>query len=238
MLHDKAFIINLHGVGEPPRPYEKGEGRYWLGQTELERVLDFVQDRRRSSNIEITVDDGNCSDYEIVAPELRKRGLNATFFVLAGRLDQVGYLRRSQLRELSKEGFEIGSHGLDHVDWTAADDEALARELLNSKLIIENIIDRRVTAAAIPFGLYDRRVLHALLQFGYGNVFSSDGGPRMSSAWPIPRYSVQSGFEDAALRSRIIGSRFLPRRAASEVRIRLKSSLRISTVQSFKNTLP
>jgi peptidoglycan/xylan/chitin deacetylase (PgdA/CDA1 family) len=233
-VQEKAFIINLHGVGEPPRPYEPGERRYWLGRAALERVLDFVQHNRRSSNIELTVDDGNRSDYEIVAPELRKRRLNATFFVLAGRLDQVGYLRRSQLRELSEEGFEIGSHGLYHVDWTAAKDEALARELLNSKLIIEDIIGRTVTAAAVPFGLYDRRVLHTLLHFGYRYVFSSDGGPRLTSAWPIPRYSLQSGFDSTALRSRITGSMFLHRRVAAEVRIRLKSSLRRSSVQPFR----
>lgn len=223
-MQQRPFIINLHGIGEAVRPYELGEKPYWIGRDELKRALDFVQSRRDSADIGLTVDDGNSSDFEIVAPELRKRGVNATFFVLAERLDQNGYLRRSQVRELAGEGFEVGSHGLNHVAWTGVDDRTLEREVRDSKAIIEGIIGRPVTSASTPFGLYDRRVLRCLRRSGYRDVFSSDGTPRLTSAWPTPRQSLRSGFDIEALTNRAARQSFSSL-VGKEVKIRVKCLL-------------
>ena len=228
-MNERPVILNFHGIGEPARPYEPGERPYWLGRDELERVLDLVQN---VADIALTVDDGNSSDYEILAPELRKRRLTATFFVLAAKLDQAGYLRRSQVRELAQGGFEIGSHGLHHVDWVSSDDASLAREVAESKQIIEAVTGRPVTAAAAPFGLYDRRVLRALAKAGYRRVFSSDGGPRLTAAWPTPRHTLQSGLDINAL-DRHVGRRSLYDRARTEFRVLAKSLLLRSTIHPF-----
>ncbi|WP_404517161.1 polysaccharide deacetylase family protein [Bradyrhizobium ottawaense] len=206
------------------RPYEPGEKPYWVGRDELERALDLVQSSRGAADIGLTVDDGNSSDFEIVAPELRKRDIKAAFFVLAERLDQNGYLRRSQVRELAGEGFEVGSHGLNHVDWTRVDDGTLEREVRDSKAIIEDIIGRPVTSASTPFGLYDRRVLRCLRRSGYRDVFSSDGTPRLTSAWPTPRQSLRSGFDIEALASRAARQSFWSL-VGREVKIRAKCLL-------------
>ncbi len=217
-----SFILNFHGIGNAPRPYEPGERPYWLDPDELSRVLDFVQARSGTAEILLTVDDGNSSDHEILAPELQKRSLSATFFVLAGKLDRAGYLRRSQVRDLAQRGFEIGSHGLDHVSWVMADDVSLACELRESKRIIEAAIGRPVTSAAAPFGRYDRRVLRALAEAGYRRVFSSDGGPRLTEAWPTPRQTLRSGIDIGTL-ARQIGRWSLYHRARTELRVVMKS---------------
>ncbi len=227
------FIINLHGVGKIPRAYESGEGPYWIDSVDLESILDFVERHPRLDSIGFSFDDGNRSDHAIAAPALRRRGLRARFFVLAGRLDKDGYLSRGQVRELSEEGFEIGSHGCDHVDWTKARNEILACELKDSKAIIEDIIGRPVTGAAIPFGSYDRRVLGALSHFGYREVFSSDGGPRLTSGWPTPRYSLRRGVELHALADRIDTSAAFLGRAQTEARLRVKASLCRQTLRSL-----
>lgn len=219
-----SFILNLHGIGNTEREYEPGEGPYWLSRDELAQVLDIVQAISSSVNIALTVDDGNSSDYEIVAPELRKRGLVATFFVLAGKLDQPGYLRRSQVRDMAADGFEIGSHGLHHVRWAATEDVALGIEVGRSKEILESITGRPVLAAAAPFGSYDRRVLRALARSGYQRVFSSDGAPRLTAAWPTPRQTLRSGVDLTAL-ARQIGRLALHERVRSELRILAKSWL-------------
>jgi peptidoglycan/xylan/chitin deacetylase (PgdA/CDA1 family) len=229
-VSEQPFILNLHGVGDAPRPYEPGERPYWLSCEELGRVLDLVQAKSDATDIVLTVDDGNSSDYKIIAPELRKRGLAATFFVLAGKLDQPGYLRRSEVRDLVQAGFEIGSHGLYHVDWVSADDASLVCEVGESKQIIEAVIGRAVTAAAAPFGRYDRRVLLALARSGYHRVFSSDGGPRLTTAWPTPRQTLRTGVDIEAL-ARQIGRRSLHHRARTELRVLVKSSLLGSAIR-------
>jgi peptidoglycan/xylan/chitin deacetylase (PgdA/CDA1 family) len=229
----QPFILNFHGIGDASRPYEPGERPYWLSRDELVLVLDLVQAELDAADIVLTVDDGNSSDHEILAPELRRRGMAATFFVLAGKLDQPGYLRRSQVRDLAEGGFEIGSHGLHHIDWVSSDDGSLASEVGESKQIIEAVTGRPVTAAAAPFGLYDRRVLRALAKSGYRQVFSSDGGPRLTAAWPTPRHTLRSGVAIEAL-ARQIGRRSLHHRARTELRVLVKSSLLRSAIQPFR----
>ena len=124
-----AFIINFHGIGRALRVYEPREEQYWVDEADLESVLDIVERPPDRQSIRVTFDDGNSSDYTTAASALRRRGLHASFFVLAGRLDQKGYLSKDQVRELCEDGFEIGSHGCDHIDWTTARDEVLTREL-------------------------------------------------------------------------------------------------------------
>lgn len=232
-MRNQSFFINLHGIGEAPRPYERGEKPYWLRRDELERVLDLVQAKSSSADIALTVDDGNSSDYEVLAPTLRERGMMATFFVLAGKLDQPGYLRRSQVRELAVDGFEIGSHGLHHVDWAGSGDGALAREVGDSKQIIEAVTGCPVTAASAPFGQYDRRVLRALANFGYRRVFSSDGGPRLTVAWPTPRRTLRTGVDIEAL-GRQIDGHSMHHRLRSELRLQVKASLPPSVLRAFR----
>jgi peptidoglycan/xylan/chitin deacetylase (PgdA/CDA1 family) len=228
------FIINLHGVGEVPRSLDVGEKQYWISSDSLEACLDFAKGHPRRECIRFTVDDGNISDYAIIAPALQRRGFHATFFVLAGRLGHKGYLSRRQVRELRDQGFEIGSHGVDHIDWTRTSDELLTRELMDSKSILEDVTRCAVQSAAIPFGLYDRRVLWALDRCDYCKVYSSDGGPRLSTVGPIPRYSLQEGTDLRVLADRIDSSFALLRRALTEVRIRIKSSLQRDTLRGLR----
>ena len=220
----------MHGVGNIRREYEPGEQLYWIKESDLGRVLDLVKRHPRFESIRLTFDDGNSSDYEIAVPALRKRGLKASFFVLGGRLNQSGYLSKAQVRELADEGFEIGSHGLRHVDWTKVNDEILQQELKGSKEVLEDAVGRPVNSASIPFGRYDRRVLRALSHCGYLDIFSSDGGPRLTKAWPVPRYSLRREVDLGALSSRITADASPINRIRNEARLVAKASLARSTL--------
>lgn len=185
-----ATIHNLtfHGVGEPPRSLDPGEAIVWLSTDRFTAMLDTLVGR---ADVRITFDDGNRSDVEVALPALALRGLNATFFVLAGRLDDPEHLGCDDLERLIDAGMTIGSHGLSHLNWRRCDDEQLAGELAQSRRILEAVTRRPVTRVAVPFGAYDRRVLrHARHVGGYERVFTSDGGPARPAAWLQPRTTV------------------------------------------------
>ena len=76
-----SLILNFHGIGGASREFEQGEQPYWLEVDAFTKILDVVA--QAPSQVMITFDDGNASDVLIAAPELRKRGLKAHFFVLA-----------------------------------------------------------------------------------------------------------------------------------------------------------
>ncbi len=185
-------IINLtfHGIGEPERALEPGEEQFWLDSDQFQSALDSVEGR---SDVRITFDDGNASDLEQALPRLRQRGLTATFFVVAGRLGDPGFLDEQDVRALAAAGMGIGSHGLRHRPWRGLDEPALKEEHAAAKRLLEEVVDRPVTEAACPFGSYDRCVLRSLRRHGYRRAYTSDPGMTRLDDWIQSRYTVRPG---------------------------------------------
>lgn len=187
-----VVILNFHGLGRPARELEPGEAPYWISAEFYEAIIARIAKGGFPYPIEITFDDGNASDAEIGAPVLEAHGLSASFFALAGRIDEPGSLSSAQIKTLISKGHRIGTHGMDHVDWTGLDGEGQRYEFEESRRLLSEITEAKITQAAIPFGLYNRNVLQSLKQLGYEKIYSSDGGRAGSRAWPQPRTSVQN----------------------------------------------
>ncbi|WP_421982344.1 polysaccharide deacetylase family protein [Roseibium sp.] len=190
MQNSKLRIINFHGIGTPKRPLEEGEEHYWISEQQYSAFLDLVAPVR--DRVLITFDDGNLSDLETGAKGLQERALTATFFPLAGRLNEPGALGKDQLQELLSLGHKIGSHGYDHVSWKHLDEGQARKELWDAKALLEDSIGQQISEAAIPFGMYGKRTLRQLRSAGYERVYSSDGGSFQGCPFPIPRWSVRA----------------------------------------------
>ena len=179
--------ITFHGVGPQPRVIEAGEDRVWLSSTRFAEILDTLA---QHDDVAIMFDDGNASDVREALPALLDRGLQATFFVVAGRLGTPHFLSEDDVRLLADRGMTIGSHGMRHRSWRNLDDRDLNEELGEARRRLEDVVGRPVTHAACPFGAYDRRVLGALRSHGYERVFTSDGGPARPDRWLQARTSL------------------------------------------------
>jgi peptidoglycan/xylan/chitin deacetylase (PgdA/CDA1 family) len=182
-------IVNIlfHGIGKAPRRLTLGEAELWVETGSFRTLLGTARAR---DDVRISFDDGNRSDFEIALPTLLELDLTASFFIVAARLEVPGFVTRDDVRNLADAGMAIGLHGFTHQSWRGLDDHGLRRELIDAKIVLEDVSGRRVTAAACPFGAYDRRVLRALRKAGYEQVFTSDGGAADPDAWLQPRYSV------------------------------------------------
>lgn len=82
----------------------------------------------------MTLDDGNATNAEFVAPLLKELGFGATFFVgdppaLPADWKKENYMTWDQVRKLHKAGFEVGNHTASHLDVSAISGEAFIREL-------------------------------------------------------------------------------------------------------------
>jgi peptidoglycan/xylan/chitin deacetylase (PgdA/CDA1 family) len=185
------IAIAFHGIGNPGRELEPGEARYWVTRDRFLQFLDLVAADPEPGRILITFDDANESDFTIAMPALQDRHLRGSFFVITERLDRPGSLGTTELRTLSR-AMEVGSHGVAHVDWRKLRPERLEAELIGSKQVLEDCIGQEVTAASLPFGRYNARVLSAVHRAGYTRVFSTDGGPGRASDPLIARTNIRA----------------------------------------------
>ena len=181
------MTLTFHGVGEPPRVLDRGEADVWVSKKRFAALLDAAAER---NDVRITFDDGNVSDLEHALPALRARGLEATFFVVAGRIGTPGFVDASGVRQLAAAGMEIGSHGMCHRPWRHLDALARDEELVRAKALLEEVVERPVTEAACPFGSYDRRVVAGLRAAGYRRVYTSDRGTTRPDDFLQARNSV------------------------------------------------
>lgn len=114
----------------------------------------------RQAALCLTFDDGLQDQYTLVFPELRKRGLKATFVVIGSKVG--GVMRSKQdrqdgtdgtpcmtwdmLREMAADGQEIASHGWEHRAVTRLDREALRHEVeANDSAIMAHIGTKSMT---------------------------------------------------------------------------------------------
>jgi peptidoglycan/xylan/chitin deacetylase (PgdA/CDA1 family) len=192
-VRSRRINLTFHGIGEKKRPLEPGEDPFWLDLDQFESTLDSIVGR---SDVQITFDDGNGSDIEHALPQLHRRGLSATFFVIAGRLGAPGFLDESGVRGLAAAGMGIGCHGMRHRPWRGLDKLELREEVVEARRLLEEVVGRPVTEAACPFGSYDRRVLRSLRRHGFRRAYTSDRGTAGTGDWIQARNTVHT--ENAA----------------------------------------
>jgi peptidoglycan/xylan/chitin deacetylase (PgdA/CDA1 family) len=159
-----SLYITFHGIGEPAISIEKDEARYFVSEKVYKEIILSLTEIEDTYGIKIhvTFDDGNISDLQCGLPALVDAGRTAAFFVLAGRIDERGYLHSSDLRTLLDAGMMIGTHGYDHVDWRVLDDKGRQREFVEARDRVAQIIGRPVQDIGLPFGRFDRNGLSHL----------------------------------------------------------------------------
>ena len=190
-MRRSALILTYHAVeaGPPPLCVDPGlfaehldalvsAGARALTISELASALERGQLPERA--VAITFDDGFASVAEQAAPMLAERGLPATIYAVAGalgrfndwpsqppRAPQRRLASRAQLRELADTGFEIGSHGVEHAPLSLASPAAGWHEVVKSKRLLEDSLDRPVTSFAYPYGAMPQAAVEQLVRETY-----------------------------------------------------------------------
>jgi peptidoglycan/xylan/chitin deacetylase (PgdA/CDA1 family) len=135
----------------------------------------------------VTFDDGYLSVLELAKPIMDRLGVVGTVFVPTDYPERDGPMAWpgidhwvggpheaelrpmgwEQLRRLTEEGWEIGSHTCSHPHLTELDNDTLDRELIVSRTECERHIGRPCLTVAYPYGDYDGRVAAAAGRAGY-----------------------------------------------------------------------
>ena len=159
----RELVLTLHRLGEPPRHIDKDEAKFWVCTEAFGALLDRCRDAKvgNGSATVLTFDDAHLSHATVALPRLVEKGLSGIFFVCAGRIGQKDYLDRAALIDMLAAGMEIGTHGMDHVDWRQLDGLAKVREYDDARACIEDICGRKITKAAAGAGRPENAALSA-----------------------------------------------------------------------------
>lgn len=190
-----------------------------LGVEQFQRQLDWLSGRfefatlsdtlggsdlarkRAKPRVVLTFDDAYANFFRVIWPILKDRGIPAVLFA------PVGFVRGSappplrgaalpactfdDLRELAAGGVEIGSHGVNHLNLRRVDDATLARELADSRSVLEQELGRAVPSFCYPQAKLDARVERATARH-YQSAVAAGGRRHVGrNAFRIPRFPVR-----------------------------------------------
>lgn len=179
----------------------------------------------------ITFDDGCETDLLFAAPILHELNFRATFYITTGFVGKAGYLTPPQLRELSSLGFEIGCHSMTHAYLSDLDDAGLRREIIDSKIQLEQLTGNPVEHFSCPGGRYDRHTIAMVQNEGYRTMATSNSFSNSSATdyFQLGRVPVMRETTLRNFKSYCYGRGLL--------RLRLRESLRQTAKRLLGNTL-
>ena len=103
---------------------------------------------------------------------MREKGIKATFFINPVNIGLPGYSTGSHLREMVKEGMEVGSHGLTHGYLVSMKKPDAIREIKESKDKLEQRVGTSIVSFAPVGGHYRRWMENFAFESGY-RVFAT-----------------------------------------------------------------
>jgi peptidoglycan/xylan/chitin deacetylase (PgdA/CDA1 family) len=128
----------------------------------------------------LTFDHCYAEQLENTLPVLDSLKFPASFFPASAgivhKLPDVAAYWRNTLLQLTKAGHTIGCHTHSHPDLTRLPTEEVRREVLGSKLALEDALGQRVSAFCYPYGAYDSRVREVVQGAGFDVAFTVDLG--------------------------------------------------------------
>lgn len=138
------------------------ENNGFVTTTFKENCTSKSNDRKK---VVLTFDDCASSLMEFAVPELIKRNMKAVFYIPSAHIgdynkwdvdeqgfDKMNLLTGEQLRYLSENGMEIGSHGHKHRRLNSIDLHLVKEEINLSKQILEETINQPIYSFSYPYG--------------------------------------------------------------------------------------
>lgn len=152
-----------------------------LGYTglSLRDAMPYIRGEKCGRVVALTFDDGFVNNIAVAAPVLRRYGFTATNFIVTNQIggsnlwDQpIGIVKTPcmnlpQLRDWVDQGNEIGSHTLDHVHLPELSSPDARKQIIESRAVLENLLNIEVTSFAYPYGEYSEVHRDFVHQAGY-----------------------------------------------------------------------
>jgi peptidoglycan/xylan/chitin deacetylase (PgdA/CDA1 family) len=154
----------------------------------------------------LTFDDAYADLLHAACPTLSERDIPAVTFAVAGQLggtnvwdSRIGatsldLLDADGLREIARQGIEVGAHTVNHRPLTQVPADQLEDEIHAAADLLEEAGLPRPRAFSYPYGRWDRQAVSAVRDAGYEIAFTVDRGVVGNGAnlHALPRIAVHA----------------------------------------------
>ncbi|MGO9085603.1 MAG: polysaccharide deacetylase family protein [Candidatus Sulfotelmatobacter sp.] len=190
------MVLAYHSVPAEQRGLFVQQMEMLLGQAKIVHSDVEALPEEGGHYVAITFDDGYDDIVENALPELSKRSMPSTVFIITNLLgckrnwehrggedtSEVSLMSPEQLRRLPSDLVRIGSHTMSHAFLPKLEPGKLQEELAGSRMKLEKLLNREVKTFALPYGAYNDAVLKSCREAGYERVFT--GLPVFAFAQP------------------------------------------------------
>lgn len=178
----------------------------------LSELIDFIHKKISlpQKSIIITFDDAFSNIIEYAKPVLDDLNFKAVVFVVYNAIDKYNLwdikknieksncMSKGELKYLLMSGWEIGSHGLNHLDLTSLTSFQIKNEVKKSKEKLENLLRTGIKSFCYPYGRYNEKIIKEIKKAGYGcacavesdNFFTTDNLYKLRRIFIKPKDSL------------------------------------------------
>ena len=125
------------------------------GFIDIDTLSNCKNIKELNNKVLITFDDGFSSTFSFAYPFLKEKNIPFCVFVTISLIDQSGYLKSEEVKELSNSGIcTIGSHFFNHVMSRFLDSKTVFEEANNSFEYLKNNFGVDKKYIALPYGSF------------------------------------------------------------------------------------
>ena len=124
------------------------------------KTMPWPEDKKAA--LTFTIDDGQQSHAEILAPLFSSYDIPVTFYLIAGQVGKKDRPSWDTWKALAKQGHEIGNHSWSHSDLTKIAPENLRKEIDQAQALIAEHIGVTPRSYAYPFCKFNDAVKTAV----------------------------------------------------------------------------
>ncbi len=159
-------------------------------------LADILDEKREAPQrpVLLTFDDGHWDLYTDILPILQKYHVRATAYISPGLLNGSDFLTTEQLEKVATSGaVEIAAHTAHHVWLKGKSLEVVQKEVGDSKIMLEKLIQKPVVSFAYPFGAFDDQTVRVLQDLGFRSAVSTVPGVEQSKTNKYFLYRIRPG---------------------------------------------
>ena len=213
----RKIILIYHAVGTGPWAISTDifkQQIQWLNENcKIVPITKLLTERSQENKIQValTFDDGYACLYDTVLPILNAVKAVGTVYLNTGWINQESrktscpdlghypgeqFLTWNEVVALDEAGWEIGSHGVEHIDLTIQSSEVIRKELHDSKKEIEKQLKKPCHYFAYTFGRHSKLVRDAVGEAHYHYAVAAHHQSLLKSddKVALPRLNVELGY--------------------------------------------